>query len=232
MFEQPGRGGCWATGYLQSEDLVEKTIETMRRIAEHNFPPLQDVVIFSSTAGGTGSGAGSRILEGVRDVFSAVTVTNVAVTPRSFGESSLQAYNTLLSISTMQHESNGVLLFPNDDLHTRFETISAGNESVALAIADLCLPGAGGSFSALSDQHGFVFADQCRKFAATARVEWNGRSTENQVRQLKWMKEMDYRLTACQLVATGWSDGVRVLDKERTFGKVADYQGEFGFDVM
>lgn len=52
-----------------------------------------------SLAGGTGSGLGSRLLEEAKDIFQDVDMNVIAILPNRTGETPLQHYNTLLSIS-------------------------------------------------------------------------------------------------------------------------------------
>ena len=55
-----------------------------------------------SLTGGTGSGLGSRLVERIRDTYPLAHVMSVAVSPHSSGDSPLQHYNSLLSLSSLQ----------------------------------------------------------------------------------------------------------------------------------
>ena len=66
-----------------------------------SFPPQGTIVVHSLT-GGTGSGLGSRLVERIRDTYPLAHVMSVAVSPHSSGDSPLQHYNSLLSLSSLQ----------------------------------------------------------------------------------------------------------------------------------
>ena len=55
-----------------------------------------------SLTGGTGSGLGSRLVESLRGAYPLAHVMSVAVSPHSSGDSPLQHYNSLLSLSSLQ----------------------------------------------------------------------------------------------------------------------------------
>jgi tubulin beta len=67
--------------------------------------------MFSSVAGGTGSGLGSRILEEVKKEFQELNILNINVFPFDIGENALQNYNTLLSLNSLINYSDYILYF-------------------------------------------------------------------------------------------------------------------------
>jgi tubulin delta len=67
--------------------------------------------MFSSVAGGTGSGLGSRMLEEVKNEFQELNVVNINVFPFDIGENALQNYNTLLSLNSFINFSDYILYF-------------------------------------------------------------------------------------------------------------------------
>ena len=69
-----------------------------------------------SLGGGTGSGLGSRIMEEISDNYGGNEIFNAAVFPTSNGESPLQHYNCLFSLSKLQEFSDGVMYFCNDSI--------------------------------------------------------------------------------------------------------------------
>jgi len=59
-------------------------------------------VLFHSLAGGTGSGLGSRLLEAYRDAFDKSYLVTASIWPNTSGETPLQHYNTVFSLSHLQ----------------------------------------------------------------------------------------------------------------------------------
>lgn len=118
-----GRGNNWAYGYYRSNvssrsgDLralsVESIAEQVRRMAE-KVDCYNGTVLLHSTAGGTGSGLGSALLEHLRDQYPAHFLLSIAVSPFASGETPLQHYNSLFCLSWLQQYADAVLLFQND----------------------------------------------------------------------------------------------------------------------
>eukprot|EP00002_Diphylleia_rotans_P021665 TRINITY_DN4222_c0_g1_i9.p1 TRINITY_DN4222_c0_g1~~TRINITY_DN4222_c0_g1_i9.p1 ORF type:complete len:496 (-),score=74.64 TRINITY_DN4222_c0_g1_i9:181-1668(-) len=73
-------------------------------------------VVYHSLAGGTGSGLGCRIVEELRKDYPRHYILSVAVAPFTKGETPLQNYNSLLSLTTLQRSADGILLFHNEEL--------------------------------------------------------------------------------------------------------------------
>lgn len=59
-------------------------------------------MMMSSLCGGTGGGLGSRLLEAVRDDYQMQHVVSCVVAPFSAGDTPLQHYNALLSLTSLQ----------------------------------------------------------------------------------------------------------------------------------
>lgn len=118
---QRGRGNNWALGYhglngeTEEMSLLHRAMETVRKEIERCDNYAGTIVVHSLT-GGTGSGLGSRLVERIRDAYPLAHVMSVAVSPHSSGDSPLQHYNSLLSLSSLQRHADGVLLFSNDDV--------------------------------------------------------------------------------------------------------------------
>ncbi len=67
---------------------------------------------------GTGSGVGAYITEAVRDEFGARSMmVNAVVWPFAVGEVILQNYNALLTLSSLVHASDAIIVMENDALH-------------------------------------------------------------------------------------------------------------------
>mmetsp|Transcript_300 Transcript_300/g.600 ORF Transcript_300/g.600 Transcript_300/m.600 type:complete len:259 (-) Transcript_300:923-1699(-) len=94
-----GAANNWAFGYFaQAEKMLEPSLELIRKEAEH-CDQLRQFMVFQSLAGGTGSGAGSRLTEEIRDAYSSSFLLNAVVWPSSSGEVVVQSYNALLSLA-------------------------------------------------------------------------------------------------------------------------------------
>ncbi|XP_030052813.1 tubulin delta chain isoform X4 [Microcaecilia unicolor] len=117
---QRGRGNNWAYGYhgVRSDgeaSLLERTMESFRKEVERR-DCYSGTVLLHSLSGGTGSGLGARLCEAIRDEYPLGYILSVTVAPHQTGESPLQNYNSLLSLSWLQRYADGVLLFHNDDV--------------------------------------------------------------------------------------------------------------------
>ncbi|XP_066538466.1 uncharacterized protein [Hoplias malabaricus] len=146
-----GRGGNWAFGYHGGPakcetGLLDQTMEAVRQEAERQ-DYYGGTVLFHSLSGGTGSGLGSMLCEKIRDAFPTSHFLSVSVVPHQSGESPLQHYNTLLSLSSLHGCADGVLLFYNDQalsrrrLSTRSsDTLSDMNSNIVSSLAGLLLP--------------------------------------------------------------------------------------------
>ncbi|XP_033628516.1 tubulin delta chain-like [Asterias rubens] len=146
-----GRGTNWAMGYHgygdRESEMMTQTIEALRREVE-----LCDcycgAVMVHSLSGGTGSGLGSSLYEKIRDEYPMTYILSVAVGPHASGESPLQHYNSLLSLTWMQKFSDGTLLFQNDEVLQRMiaiknsKDVSFGkmNGYISDCLAGLLLP--------------------------------------------------------------------------------------------
>ncbi|CAK8671999.1 unnamed protein product [Clavelina lepadiformis] len=71
---------------------------------------------FHGLGGGTGSGWGSRLCSELCDLYpTAYRLWNV-INPHSTGESPTQHYNQILSLSKLQENADGIVLFENDHI--------------------------------------------------------------------------------------------------------------------
>ena len=88
----------------------ELALDALRREAEAcDF--FGGCFLFHSLAGGSGSGLGSRLLEGARGLFPKASLVSVAVLAAESGETPLQNYNTCLALSVLQEQANAAILF-------------------------------------------------------------------------------------------------------------------------
>ncbi|TPX44893.1 hypothetical protein SeLEV6574_g04211 [Synchytrium endobioticum] len=108
-----GRGNNWAHGYFGDAARLAGIVDMYRHVAEtsHRY---DGCMLLHSVAGGTGSGLGSRLAEEIRDMFPKGFLLSAAVIPFQSGETTLQSYNTLLTLGWLQRNVDTVALFSND----------------------------------------------------------------------------------------------------------------------
>ncbi|KAI1886218.1 hypothetical protein AGOR_G00211730 [Albula goreensis] len=156
-----GRGSNWAYGYhgQRGEEecgILQQTMDALRREVERR-DCYCGTILFHSLSGGTGSGLGARLCEEIREEFPVGHILSVSVAPYQSGESPLQHYNTLLSLSSLHRSVDGLLLFCNDQALAMEEaqrgvakapagpsppgsSFSAMNKHIASCLAGLLLP--------------------------------------------------------------------------------------------
>lgn len=120
MWKSVGASGSannWAFGYYrQGEALGTCALEMVRREAEH-CDCLSGFLFFQSLSGGTGSGAGSRISELLRDEYPCSFMAHAAVWPSRRGEVVVQSYNAVLSLAHLLESTDALLALHNDEAH-------------------------------------------------------------------------------------------------------------------
>ncbi|XP_036354849.1 tubulin delta chain-like [Octopus sinensis] len=87
-------------------DIVQKEVE--------RFDKIEGFLVNMSVAGGTGSGLGSLITQQLCDSYK--HSLKQIVWPFSSGEVSVQAYNTLLTLSSLYDNSDALLVVENDGI--------------------------------------------------------------------------------------------------------------------
>ncbi|KAK3932142.1 Tubulin delta chain [Frankliniella fusca] len=118
-----GAGNNWALGYQKKgPELLENVTEAIR-IQNEKADRLAGILSIMSSAGGTGSGVGSFIMENVLDEFSKKVFFNALVLPFEEGEVVTQSYNTLLTLAKIWNVSDATLLLQNDHLHSMLDTL-------------------------------------------------------------------------------------------------------------
>ncbi|EDQ87929.1 uncharacterized protein MONBRDRAFT_33187 [Monosiga brevicollis MX1] len=117
MCEQRGAGNNWANGYMRyGHEYHEFSLDAIRREAEA-ADRVDAFQVYSSVAGGTGSGLGARVTELVREAYPKSALTNMIVLPYMTGEVIVQFYNAVLSLSHLTTASDAIFLLRNDDAH-------------------------------------------------------------------------------------------------------------------
>ncbi len=75
------------------------------------------IVMTHSTTGGTGSGLGSRLLENLYDAYPTQFRLTASLLPSlCAGDSSLQSYNSVLTLARLQEFADGIMWWDNDAL--------------------------------------------------------------------------------------------------------------------
>lgn len=113
--KQHGSGNNWALGYsLFDTEYGDELLDIIRKMIER-IDYLHGFLVFQSLAGGTGSGFGTHLVEAIKEHNSKVNMLNVAIWPYSTGEVILQNYNSILTISRLIENSDGVISLYNDE---------------------------------------------------------------------------------------------------------------------
>ncbi|KAK3082972.1 hypothetical protein FSP39_010365 [Pinctada imbricata] len=127
------------------EHIIETTMEKVRREIEL-CDAYSGCVVMHSLSGGTGSGLGSKLIEMLRDQYPMNHLMSCTFAPHASGESPLQNYNALLTLSTLQRNTDCVILTHNDDVLSRLqkskESVSFTNinDNIAAALCGVFLP--------------------------------------------------------------------------------------------
>lgn len=150
IVEQSGCGNNWALGYtnggtirgrhqetnaLDSDQdrlsLVEQALQMIeKRIGMMDY--LDSIIVTASLSGGTGSGVGSRLVQSIREKYGfSIPIIVIAVAAFLDGDTTLQYYNTLLSLSHFQRYSDAVLLFHNSEITRILNSKKGGQDSVS-----------------------------------------------------------------------------------------------------
>ncbi|OAF70009.1 Sodium/potassium-transporting ATPase subunit beta-1 [Intoshia linei] len=104
---------CWANGYFENSRLLQSTLNSLRQRLDR-MSKFTSLLIVHSLAGGMGSGFTSLLLEHLSDYYPGVFKICASVVPQSSGESPLQDYNTLLSLTYLQKYSDCIFWLDND----------------------------------------------------------------------------------------------------------------------
>jgi hypothetical protein len=113
-YKHSGAGNNWALGYsMVTGDFLDKALNRIRSEIER-CDELPVLIYVHSLAGGTGSGLGTHLIESSYDMFSNCFHYHILVSPHSFSEVIVQYYNTLLCLSKIYQNSNGILIFDNE----------------------------------------------------------------------------------------------------------------------
>ena len=79
-------------------------------------------------------------MEELRNHYPNQYIINVSITPFISGESPLQYYNTLLTLSWLQDYSDGVIVIHNDDHNNNVTNMADMNKTVAALLTNCLKP--------------------------------------------------------------------------------------------
>ncbi|KAK2588171.1 hypothetical protein KPH14_004214 [Odynerus spinipes] len=116
-----GSGNNWAYGYMEKGDkFSESTLEIIQCELE-KLDHFDGFLLLLGSAGGTGSGIGSHMVELLREEYKTKYLVGTIVLPFLFGEIGTQNYNTLLTMVKFLDNADGIFLFENEDIHLTFK---------------------------------------------------------------------------------------------------------------
>ena len=153
-----GCGSNWAIGYYGNKDscedsLLSRTVDAIRREIER-CSSFSGMILIHSLAGGTGSGLGSLLHQMLKDEYPMNYILSCVIAPHDSGESPLQNYNSALCLSSIHDNTDGILLFKNDEVLQKSQprkqeqksdtlvsvSVEHCNQYIARCLADLILP--------------------------------------------------------------------------------------------
>lgn len=113
-----GSANNWAYGYCINSKLLSNAILNVTRQQIEKLDRFQGFLLLLSSAGGTGSGVGSHMVELLREEYVTKTIVATIVLPFTFGEVCVQNYNTILTLAKFYNQADLSLLFENEKVHT------------------------------------------------------------------------------------------------------------------
>ncbi|SOV14511.1 delta tubulin, putative [Plasmodium sp. gorilla clade G2] len=112
-----GSGNNWAYGFsVHGKNICEDFINILNKEFEKNESKenIDNILLFHSLAGGSGSGLSSYISYILKDEYPKKNIFNICILPYIFGEISVQSLNTILCLSSLYDCSDGLILIEND----------------------------------------------------------------------------------------------------------------------
>ncbi|CAA9987616.1 delta tubulin, putative [Plasmodium knowlesi strain H] len=112
-----GSGNNWSYGFnVHAKNICEDFLNLIQKTMESNDSKegVDNIILFHSLAGGSGSGISSYLSYLLKDEYSSVNLINVCVLPYMFGEISVQSLNSVLCLSSLYDSSDGIVLLENE----------------------------------------------------------------------------------------------------------------------
>lgn len=114
-------GGCTFSRGKESKELQEMLFAKLKTLTE-SCESLQGFMIFSSNAGGTGSGLGAAVLEHLNVTYGKSNKINLTLCPSpKLSNLVVEAYNAVMALPTTIEHSNLNLLFDNEAIYNILE---------------------------------------------------------------------------------------------------------------
>ncbi|XP_020299608.1 tubulin delta chain-like [Pseudomyrmex gracilis] len=112
-----GSANNWAYGYgINGRRLSTAVSDIVRREIE-KLDHFQGFFLLLSSAGGTGSGIGSRMVRDLREQYETKSIAAAIVLPFTFGEVCTQNYNTVLTLAKFSDTADLSVLIENEQMH-------------------------------------------------------------------------------------------------------------------
>lgn len=118
-----GSGNNWAYGYMEKGIRFYESVSDIIQCEIEKVDHLDGFLFLLSSAGGTGSGIGSHIIELLREEYNNKSFVSTIILPFLFGEMSTQSYNTLLTLVKFLDNADAVFLFENEDIHLMLKNL-------------------------------------------------------------------------------------------------------------
>ncbi|KRX06580.1 Tubulin/FtsZ, GTPase domain [Pseudocohnilembus persalinus] len=120
----------------ENSQVIENCVDIARKEIEKT-DYFMGIQMIQSLGGGTGSGLGSRLLEEFRNIFDDVYITNTVIFPSKSGETTLQHYNTILTLAQLQTYSDSVVYFQNDKINNYLSYSKSQNVEKSIDITNI-----------------------------------------------------------------------------------------------
>ncbi|ETB60034.1 hypothetical protein YYC_02423 [Plasmodium yoelii 17X] len=127
-----GSGNNWSYGFnVHAKNICEDFINLINKELEknNNDECIDNIMLFHSLAGGSGSGISSYISYILKDEYPKINLFNICILPYTFGEISVQSLNTILCLSSIYEVSDCVMIFENDKFELMCKKINNGSIS-------------------------------------------------------------------------------------------------------
>lgn len=130
IYGQSGSGNNWSYGFnIHANNICEHFLNIINRELEKNETKesIDNILLFHSLAGGSGSGISSYLSYILKDEYPKINLFNICVLPYMFGEISVQSLNSVLCLSSLYDVSDCVILFENDKFELMCKKINNAN---------------------------------------------------------------------------------------------------------
>lgn len=148
-----GSANNWAYGYTEKSLTIKENLLELVRHEVEKCDDILHILSILSSAGGTGSGVGSAIIESLREEYKNKTMFNLIILPYNEGEVVTQNYNTLLTLAKLYDLTDGTILLENAQLHKVCTKLLAVKEVNLTHINLLISQKMAGLFQPAKDSH-------------------------------------------------------------------------------